>query len=86
MSGLDLGDAIDFSARLGHGMTLASTGKMPPGFPRGEFLSEHDDKRIRRYDPLKVLIWVRTVEEAIDKEYGEAAALKRGETSEEIDR
>ncbi|MBF0584871.1 MAG: hypothetical protein HQL80_11650 [Magnetococcales bacterium] len=87
MAGFDVGDVIDFDKRLGRGMILVTTGRMPPGFPRGgELLNKQGNKSVRRYDPLAVLAWVRTAEEAIDKEYGEAAALKRGETSEEIDR
>lgn len=30
----------------------------PPGFPRGELLSEHETNQVRSFDPARILTWL----------------------------
>lgn len=48
----------------GTGMTMVTIRgqKMPKGFPRGEFLCDHEDGRVvKRYKPERVLAWLKSV-------------------------
>jgi hypothetical protein len=55
-------DLIDELGNVAGHVVLVFPHNRPPGFPRGVFLSETHKGTVCRYDPLKVLEWVRREE------------------------
>lgn len=53
-------DAIEAKGGLGLGMMLVlpPNWKRPPGFPRGEFLSDNDRGEVYSFDPDKMIAWL----------------------------
>jgi len=53
-------DAVAAKAGLGIGITLVlpNLWKRPPGFPRGELLSETERGSVYSFDPDKIIRWL----------------------------
>lgn len=59
--------AIAAATLLGEGGTHINLippkrGRLPKGFPRGEFLSETEHGKIYAFDAMKVLLWLITTQ------------------------
>lgn len=55
-------DLIDESGNVASHVVIVFPHGRPVGFPRGVFLSETHKGTVCRYDPLRVLEWVRKEE------------------------
>ena len=52
-------EAKEQGAHIGMSLVFPRGKKLPPGFPRGELLSETDRGRVYSFDPDKVIAWLK---------------------------